>query len=494
MQSNLISELSAETPGLVLHGRICRKWKPRNPNTDRVLRLDMICLDRKGDAVWIQVPKSCMDRFDQRVEEQNTYRIANFKVVAETKGYRPVPNGLFVELESTSTIEPTPDHVPPFPTQCFRFLKHEDMFPNRDQRTILLDVVGQLLEFSKTKSSTSINRNSKRKEIKIMLPEGIPVKVVLWGRLGLQLEQIIDAATNPKIILIISSVMVSEFNGELKLSSSSASVMYDNLDVHEVNTLRDSNDALDAPRLHEEKGPEVIGPLSIQELKNFTSDAANLNKIVSVTCKVDKVLNDWFYDGCTKCPCKVQAEADKFYCNKCQTTSRNSVKRFRVQVSVNDPTGEAVFVLFDGEGKKFFGISAQALYADKENEPSDVPAALLTIEHMEVEFHIKVKEFNVKKSSHEFTVWKINEAKESVNSTTKISEPIQENTLSSQQGGGSTHSISTSTVVDIEDEDFDTTNRSNPELRHNANASATPSTNNLKRKQRADSGSDDSDV
>ncbi|CAL1399609.1 unnamed protein product [Linum trigynum] len=338
MQSNLISELSAETPGLVLHGRICRKWKPRNPNTDRVLRLDMICLDRKGDAVWIQVPKSCMDRFDQRVEEQNTYRIANFKVVAETKGYRPVPNGLFVELESTSTIEPTPDHVPPFPTQCFRFLKHEDMFPNRDQRTILLDVVGQLLEFSKTKSSTSINRNSKRKEIKIMLPE------------------------------------------------------------------------------------------------------------------------------------------------------------FRVQVSVNDPTGEAVFVLFDGEGKKFFGISAQALYADKENEPSDVPAALLTIEHMEVEFHIKVKEFNVKKSSHEFTVWKINEAKESANSTTKISEPIQENTLSSQQGGGSTHSISTSTVVDIEDEDFDTTNRSNLELRHNENASATPSTNNLKRKQRADSGNDDSDV
>ncbi|CAL1381270.1 unnamed protein product [Linum trigynum] len=185
----------------------------------------MVALDAKGDAIWIQVPKTKLNKF---------------------------VGDMFIEFTSGTTMVPVADVVPPFSEYCFRFLKHEDIYPNRGQRILLLDVVGQLKGHYRTRESTSTNRNSKHKEITIMLLEGIPVKVVLWGRFPSILEKIIDASNNRNVVLVNTFVFVSEWNDELKLSSSGVTIIYDRLNLNEVNVLKERT-VDNAPKLIEEE-------------------------------------------------------------------------------------------------------------------------------------------------------------------------------------------------------------------------------------------------
>ncbi|CAI0383483.1 unnamed protein product [Linum tenue] len=241
-----------------------------------------------------------------------------------------------------------------------------------------------------------------------MLLEGISVKVVLWGRLPSTLEKIIEASNNRNVVMVITSVFVSEWNEELKLSSSGATIIYDRLNLNEVNVLKERT-VDTAPKLIEEEKRQVVGPLSIEELKALASDYANQNKIVAVNCKANDVFTEWHYDGCEKCLCKVESESTKFYCKKCRLTMNHSFKRFRIELVVSDLSGEAIFVILDKEGKRFFGISAQTLFADAENDSNVVPSTIAKIQKLELQFLVILKEYNFKTSAHEFSVLQIND-------------------------------------------------------------------------------------
>ncbi|CAL1371357.1 unnamed protein product [Linum trigynum] len=195
---------------------------------------------------------------------------------------------------------------------------------------------------------------------------------------------------------------------ELKLSSSGATIIYDRFNLNEVNVLKERS-VDNAPKLIEEEKRQVVVPLSIEELKALTSDYTNQNKIVAVNCKANDVLTEWHYDGCEKCLCKVDSESNKFYCKKCRVTMNHSFKRFRIELAVSDVSSEAIFVVLDKEGKRFFGISAQTLFADAENDITVVPATIAKIQNLELQFLVILKEYNFKTSAHEFSVLHIND-------------------------------------------------------------------------------------
>ncbi|CAL1410963.1 unnamed protein product [Linum trigynum] len=417
----------------------------------------MIALDAKGDAIWIQVPKTKMNKFVGKIEEQKTYLIRNFDVVKEEKGFRPVPCDMFIEFSSGTTMVLAADVVPPFREHCFRFLKHEDMYPNRGQRILLLDVVGQLTEHYRTRESTSTNRNSNHKEITIMLLEGIPVKVVLWGRLPSTLEKIIDASNNRNVVLVITSVFVSEWNEELKLSSSGATIIYDRLNLKERLTFEFILSFVflmiitvdNTPKLIEQEKRQVVGPLLIEELKALTSDYANKNKIVAVNCKANDVLTEWHYDGREKCLCKVESESNKFHCKKCRLTMNHSFKRFKIELAVSYVSGEAIFVILDKEGKRFFGISAQTLFADAENDSTVVPSTIAKIQKLELQFLVILKEYNFKTSAHEFSVLQINDIRSNM-TTIHSAIALQPSLSALDKANSSSQSIASSMSSDHE--------------------------------------------
>ncbi|CAL1393782.1 unnamed protein product [Linum trigynum] len=286
----------------------------------------MVLLDAKGDAIWVQVPRNLIKRFDSKIEEQAICVIAKFKVrplTSNTK-YRPLNNPLVIEFLPGTTIRPT-DSTQSIPRHFFIFIQHSDIPQNVNNRMILLDVFGLLKECLPPITTTNLRGRSTRKEIKIMLLEGVVVDIVLWGRLITQLDEIILVAGSKPIILVIPCVFVTKYNGgDLKLSSSTATKLYGNLDLPEVAAFH---------------------------------------------------------------------------------------QRFRLELSVIDSSSEALFVVLDHAGWKFFDKSAQELYLSSDQHHNGVPAVIQNFERVDVTFHVKLNSYTFKNPSHGFSIVKIVEPK-----------------------------------------------------------------------------------
>ncbi|CAL1369249.1 unnamed protein product [Linum trigynum] len=408
--------------------RVSRKWIAINPNTDIVMSLDMLLLDAKGDVIWVQVPRNLIKRFDSKIKEQAIYIIAKFKVsqLTDNKKYRPVKNPLCIEFQPGTTIRPT-DITQPIPRHIFRFIEHSDIPKNINNRLVLLDVVGLVKVCLAPITTTNLRGRSTRKEIMIMLLEGVMVTLVIWGRLITQLDEVILAAGTGPIILVISSVFVTKYNGEVKLSSSSATKFYASLELPEVAAFQQScgarNHELSSPRfLEREVDPP---PIFIEDLMSLLSNSANMNKVFTISGNVCEVMHNWCYDGCAKCSSKLRAGVDHFYCEKCNVRSIQSVKRFRFELSVIDSSAEALFVVLDHAAGNFFYETAEELYTSNDQQPTGVPSVIQNFQGLDVTLQVKLNSYTFKNPGHGFSVVKIVEPEGVHQLRTKTSKPGQ---------------------------------------------------------------------
>ncbi|CAL1369361.1 unnamed protein product [Linum trigynum] len=85
----------------------------------------------QGDAIWVQVPRNLIKRFDSKIKEQEVSQLT------DNKKYRPAKNPLCIEFQPGTTICPT-DITQPIPRHIFRFIEHSDIPKNINNRLVLL--------------------------------------------------------------------------------------------------------------------------------------------------------------------------------------------------------------------------------------------------------------------------------------------------------------------------------------------------------------------
>ncbi|CAL1402803.1 unnamed protein product [Linum trigynum] len=295
-------------------------WLGANVHTDKVLHLDLILMDSKGNDIWVQIPPVLIEKFKKLLKENHVYIIKNFDINTIGLKYRPIGNPYLIQFSRKTTVHHVLE-VPAIPTFKFSFLNASQMAGKLGHVVILSDVVGQLRTHSDAITTTSLTRKTIRKELTL---------------------QLID---------------VGEFKDELSFSSSGSTIVYRNLDIPAVKAFVTGTMQPELPVFVEPPSPPQFPVISFSELLQLQEDPDQEEMVFVVECKVVGIKSGWCYMWCPTCVLKPIQRQNEYYCVRCNKGISAKTTKYRVQLEVQSDLKSAVFVLFEYEGKRYFGLS-----------------------------------------------------------------------------------------------------------------------------------------
>ncbi|CAL1359799.1 unnamed protein product [Linum trigynum] len=388
------------------HCRVSRLWLGVNVTTDKVLHLDLILLDSKGNDIWVLIPPVLQNKFKQLLKQHNVYIIKDFDIKATGLTHQTIANPYVMSFTRKTTVQHIPD-IPSIPTFKFTFMKASDMASKKEETVILSDVVGELVQHSNVIKTSNITWRTIRKELQMKLIEGDVVKVTIQGRVIEQLDKIVNDAGERQIILVVTAVTVNEFKEVLSYSSSGSTVLYDTPDIPAVTTFTTRNVEPELPIFVEHDADDKFPAVSLAELQELPMDPDNEEMDFSVECKVIGIKAGWCYMGCPSCVYKPIERQGQSFCVRCNKNTPVKAARYRVKLEVQSESNSTTFIVFDYEAHQFFGISAHELF-DKTGQNSTSPSEkLLEIVGTTKEFHVKFKFNPYEDGQADFTVLRI---------------------------------------------------------------------------------------
>ncbi|CAI0403017.1 unnamed protein product [Linum tenue] len=170
MDSQSIRDLESEKKIWSGQCRVSRMWVGVNVHTNKVLHLDLILMDSKGNDIWVQIPPVLIEKFKTMLKENHVYIIKNFDINTTGLKYRPIGNPYLIQFSRKTIVHHVPE-VPAIPTFKFSFLNASQMAGKLGHVEILSDVVGQLRTHSDAITTTSLTRKTIRKELTLQLIE-----------------------------------------------------------------------------------------------------------------------------------------------------------------------------------------------------------------------------------------------------------------------------------------------------------------------------------
>ncbi|CAL1395007.1 unnamed protein product [Linum trigynum] len=349
MDSQSIRDLESEKKIWSGQCRVSRMWLGVNVHTNKILHFDLILMDSKGNDIWVQIPPVLIETFKKMLKENHVYIIKNFDINTTGLKYRPIGNPYLIQFSRKTTVHHVPE-VPAIPTFKFSFLNASQMAGKLGHVEILSDVVGQLRTHSDAITTTSLTRKTIRKELTLQLIEG-------------------DVVKN---ILVISAVSVGDFKDELSFSSSGSTVVYRNLDIPTVKAFATGTVQPELPVFVEPPPPPEFPVISLSELLKLQEDPDQEEMVFAVECKVVGIKSGWCYMGCPTCVLKPIQRQNEYYCVRCNKGISAKAAKYRVQLEVQSDLKSALFVLFEYEGKRYFGLSGHELFL-KNGQNGDLP-------------------------------------------------------------------------------------------------------------------------
>ncbi|XP_021742812.1 uncharacterized protein LOC110708897 [Chenopodium quinoa] len=343
--SNLIRELNSSKNDWKIKVCVSRLFDVLNfRKQDSLISLDMVLLDEEGDYIHASIKSNFVQPFRPKLIEGKVYTIRYFSVIPNKKQYRI----------------------------CCIFI---------------LDIVGMVVK----EVDDSIEIEDKW---------GKRVLIKLWNNVFAeytkQKNQLTDF-TKP-FPIIITSTMVKEFNGTFNLTSSSSTKIYTNVEVPEVQLLKDI--------WNEKSENSTIGKLEIQRTSTDSEE------IISKKIDILTLMNH------------IQKTVEKdliFYCKAKVTDIMGETGWYYIScpLGVEDHSGSTIFVIFDEEAKKLIGQDASAVFeahiyekannkddASDNDAESEIPMIIKNIIGKELIFKVKITAYNRKTSRQTFTMMK----------------------------------------------------------------------------------------
>ncbi|CAL1355719.1 unnamed protein product [Linum trigynum] len=168
MYSQSIRDLDSDKKFWSGQCRVSRMWLGVNVHTHKVLHLDLILMDSKGNDIWIHIPPVLIEKFKKLLKENHVYTIKKFDINTTGLKYRPIGNPYLIQFSRKTIVHHVPE-VPAIPTFDFTFLNASQMADKLGHIIILSDVVGQLRTHSEAITTTNLTRKTIRKEITLQL-------------------------------------------------------------------------------------------------------------------------------------------------------------------------------------------------------------------------------------------------------------------------------------------------------------------------------------
>ncbi|RYQ92219.1 hypothetical protein Ahy_B09g098398 [Arachis hypogaea] len=316
------------------------------------------------EKIQATVKKPLLNRFRDHIVEGQVYRMAYFIVVSNHGSYRATSHEFkLVFLHRTTVVAVDEDVIPKTCFNMFSFSKLLNMTQDYDFLVGVLclfgiNVIGLLTSVGEEKEYAK-----EGKIVKIIVLEltskDLTVRCALFGDYVNQVNYFFTSGYVEQPVVVIQLAKVKFFRGQVGLQNVLyATQMLFNPDLPEVFEFRQSMI---------EQGVNGTQPLFI----------ANEGKVVSLKddfmrltrkCTIEELQDNneegsfiifgtiqgivedggWWYSACV-CEKGIYPQNGAYYCDFCLKHITNVTPRFKIKITLEDHSGENIFLLFDHE-------------------------------------------------------------------------------------------------------------------------------------------------
>ncbi|WZZ15826.1 hypothetical protein YC2023_108915 [Brassica napus] len=334
--------------------------------------LEMVLTDING----VKIHASCKQELLQRVERQcgvgEWKVITNFTLRPASGLNRPTNHVYKMEfMEQTSITDGN--------LTCNNMFIHLHDFDNIkngfcDER-FLIDVIGEVLDFRGQNIVKFERKEVTKVEFNLRDIKNQRIQCCITGKSAEIFSQKVKQSNSGDICLI-RFARVFNYKGEWKVTNAfDSTLVLINPDIKEAKALRQKfqGDATTVEMcqhinekivIHEKRQKWSQYPFrTIQEMK-YCDKGGNYRVICSVYA-VDTI-NGWYYYACADCQNKVikptilfdEPEVPSWWCEFCQRIVTKVTPRYKLELLVQDQTGETKFTLLDSVATSIVKISA----------------------------------------------------------------------------------------------------------------------------------------
>ncbi|KAL4381449.1 hypothetical protein AHAS_Ahas04G0134600 [Arachis hypogaea] len=346
--------------------KVLRLWVvPSFGNHEVSNSMKMILLDEHCEKIQATVKKPLLNRFRDHIVEGQVYRMAYFTVVSNHGSYRATSHEFkLVFLHQTTVVAVDEDVIPKTCLNMFPFSELLNMIQDYD---FLVDVIGLLTSVEEEKEYT--------KEGKFLT-----ARCALFGDYVNQVNHFLASGYVEQPVVVIQLAKVKFFWGQVGLQNVMyATQMLFNHDLPKVVEFRKSM---------VEQGVNGTQPLFI----------ANEGKVVSLEddfmrftkkCTIEELQDNnqqgsfiifgtirgivedggWWDSACVYGK-GIYPQNGAYYCDFCLKHITNVTPRFKIKITVEDHSGEDIFLLFDREASYLLKKSCVDLFTEVQRDAS----------------------------------------------------------------------------------------------------------------------------
>ncbi|RYQ83391.1 hypothetical protein Ahy_B10g102058 [Arachis hypogaea] len=344
--------------------------------------MEMILLDEHCKKLQDTVKKPLLNRFRDHIIEGQVYRMAYFTVVSNHGSYRATSHEFKLVFLHRITVVAVDEDV--IPKTCFNMLPFSELLNMTQDYDFLvgvlclsgIDVVGLLTSVGEEKEYAKEGKIVKMIVLELTSKD-LTVRCALFGDYVNQVNHFLASGYVEQPVLVIQLAKVKFFRGLQNVMY--ATQMLFNPDLPEVVEFRQSM---------VEQGVNGTQPLFI----------ANEGKVVSLEddfmrltrkCTIEELQDNneegsfiifgtiqgivedggWWYSACV-CGKGIYHQNGAYYYDFCLKHITNVTPRFKIKITVEDHSGEGIFLLFHREASYLLKKSCADLFTEVQRDAS----------------------------------------------------------------------------------------------------------------------------
>ncbi|CAI9276910.1 unnamed protein product [Lactuca saligna] len=371
-----VSNLHYGCPGTTIQLRILRMWTPQV----RTQETWFLAVDRNGDAVQILGQRKDQGYLQSVLIPSKCYTIEKYACGIPDRYQKWLDNEVYIAAGMASSITSIQDtHT--IPACWFTFITKKQIADYVDRHADFIGVFSKLIRCTKKNKEPYlllILKNELGEDIAISLWKectNIPSKFDVVG-----LEN-----TVAPVVVAITSIKISTYDGSLRLGTSSASHLYINPPIPETplltdsfRTFSDSSIFFDIPTplgdILQRGHPELLN-------KSFTTKAV-ITAYVFSDC--------WYQVQCPNCKMSAFKQGKSWFCPSDGIINAPTIM-FKLSATLTDENNSIVALLSDNAAQDLFGSTADKLIPDDDiNCRGQLPAIATTVQGIAKKMKLRI--------------------------------------------------------------------------------------------------------
>ncbi|RYQ92864.1 hypothetical protein Ahy_B09g099106 [Arachis hypogaea] len=386
---DMISKMHPPREAWRLKVRVLRLWVPNS--------MEMILLDEHCGKIQATVKKPLLNRFRDHIVEGQVYRMAYFTVVSNHGSYRATSHEFkLVFLHRTTVVAVDEDIIP---KTCFNMFPFSELLNMTQDYDFLVGVIGLLTSVGEEKEYAKEGKIVKMIVLELTLKD-LTVRCALFGDYVNQVNHFLASGYVEQPVVVIQLAKVKFFRGQVGLQN----VMYAtqilfNPDLPEVVEFRqrlalfillifivcfiyNQSGVTSTTRCNgtqplfianegkvvslEDDFIRLTRKCTIEELQDNNQEGSFI-----IFGTIQGIVEDrgWWYSACV-CGKGIYPQNGAYYCDFCLKHITNVTPRFKIKITVEDHSGEGIFLLFDREASYLLKKSCANLFIEVQRDAS----------------------------------------------------------------------------------------------------------------------------